>query len=109
MRSESEFCISVAPHIAVIQIASPFRSAIMSDKVALITSCDVSVVQVGMYWLIFRGFLDNVSVSLFTFPGLFLMSKLKSASSATQRCPVELSFAVDNRYSRSGGYCQCTQ
>ena len=44
------------------------------------------------------GMRDSASASPLSFPGRYLIEKLKSASSLTQRCPMAFSFAVLRMY-----------
>ena len=55
---------------------------------------DALQVHKDMYFSMSSGKRDSTSASTFTLTGLYLMSKLKSASSATQWCPVAFRRAV---------------
>ena len=62
----------------------------------LMMSCVVVSVHSSMTLSI--GMRDRASASILAFPGLYLITNLKSASSATQRCVVAFSLAVVSTY-----------
>ena len=61
---------------------------------ALMVLSDALQVHKDMYFSMSSSKRDRTSASTFTLPGLYLMSKLKSVSLATQRCPVAFRHAV---------------
>ena len=64
---------------------------ITSWVVAQIASFSISALQFSMYLPGSNDRRDSISSSMLDWPGRYLMSKLKSASSATKRCPAIVS------------------
>ena len=70
----------------------------------LMKSCFVVSVHSSM--TLSFGMQDRASASMLAFPGLYLMTNLKSASSATQRCVVAFSLAVVSKWVVICVYCK---
>ena len=69
-----------------------------AEMEAASSSFEITSVHKGINSLKPPGILDKVSATTFAFPGLYFMSKLKSASSPTHLNPVAFSFADDRTY-----------
>ena len=88
MTAGSACTMSTAAEIAAIQGVTSSPWWITTCIVAQIASFSISAVQFSMYSLESNYRRDSISASMLDLPGRYLMTKLKSASSASHRCPL---------------------